>query len=43
MTALVPPVAIDGAEPCMLPVPALGHHNRALRAEFGDQRPPLAR
>lgn len=43
MTALLPPVAIDGAEPCMLPVPALGQHNRALRAEFGDQRPPLAR
>lgn len=32
--ALLPPVSIVGSEALMLPVPALGEHNDALRQEF---------
>jgi len=35
MRALLPPVEVEGAEPLMRPVPALGEHNATLRAEFG--------
>jgi crotonobetainyl-CoA:carnitine CoA-transferase CaiB-like acyl-CoA transferase len=33
--ALLPPVEMAGEEPVMGPVPALGEHNEAVRAEFG--------
>jgi crotonobetainyl-CoA:carnitine CoA-transferase CaiB-like acyl-CoA transferase len=33
--ALLPPAEIEGAEPVMGRVPALGEHTAALRAEFG--------
>jgi len=33
--ALLPPAEIDGAEPVMGRVPALGEHTAAVRAEFG--------
>ena len=33
--ALLPPVEADGQEPVMGPVPALGEHTEAVRAEFG--------
>lgn len=33
--ALLPPVEISGTEPVMGPVPALGEHTAAIRAEFG--------
>jgi itaconate CoA-transferase len=33
--ALLPPVEVEGQEPVMGPVPALGEHTAALRAEFG--------
>jgi itaconate CoA-transferase len=36
--ALLPPVTVPGREPLMGPVPALGQHNEAIRAELG--RPP---
>ena len=38
--ALLPPVTVPGREPVMGPVPALGQHNEAIRAEFGrpDER-----
>ncbi|GAA1977072.1 CaiB/BaiF CoA-transferase family protein [Amycolatopsis minnesotensis] len=32
--ALLPPVEVDGREPAMGPVPALGQHTAAIRAEF---------
>jgi itaconate CoA-transferase len=38
--ALLPPVTVPGREPLMGPVPALGQHNEAIRAELG--RPPEA-
>jgi itaconate CoA-transferase len=34
-SALLPPADIDGVEPVMRPVPALGEHTAAIRAEFG--------
>ena len=37
--ALLPPVTIAGREPAMGPVPALGAHNDALRAEFTPRLP----
>jgi crotonobetainyl-CoA:carnitine CoA-transferase CaiB-like acyl-CoA transferase len=33
--ALLPPVEVAGQEPVMGPVPALGEHTEAVRAEFG--------
>jgi crotonobetainyl-CoA:carnitine CoA-transferase CaiB-like acyl-CoA transferase len=36
--ALLPPVTVAGREPAMKPVPALGEHNVALRAEFSAER-----
>ena len=33
--ALLPPVEVAGQEPVMGPVPALGEHTEAIRAEFG--------
>ena len=33
--ALLPPVQVDGQAPVMGPVPALGEHTAAIRAEFG--------
>jgi itaconate CoA-transferase len=33
--AFLPPVAVTGQEPAMGPVPALGEHTAAVRAEFG--------
>jgi crotonobetainyl-CoA:carnitine CoA-transferase CaiB-like acyl-CoA transferase len=33
--ALLPPVEMSGVEPAMGPVPALGEHTEAVRAEFG--------
>ena len=33
--ALLPPVTVPGREPLMGPVPALGQHNQAIRAELG--------
>jgi itaconate CoA-transferase len=33
--ALLPPVEMAGVEPVMGPVPALGEHTEAIRAEFG--------
>jgi itaconate CoA-transferase len=33
--ALLPPVEMSGVEPVMGPVPALGEHTAAIRAEFG--------
>jgi itaconate CoA-transferase len=33
--ALLPPVEMSGVEPVMGPVPALGEHTSAIRAEFG--------
>ncbi len=35
---LVPPVTITGRDMAMGPVPALGQHTDAIRAEFGTQR-----
>ncbi|MFD5092446.1 CaiB/BaiF CoA transferase family protein [Amycolatopsis thailandensis] len=35
LEALLPPVEVAGREPVMGPVPALGVHNEAIRAEFG--------
>ncbi|MFC9251377.1 CaiB/BaiF CoA transferase family protein [Amycolatopsis thailandensis] len=35
LEALLPPVEVAGREPVMGPVPALGAHNEAIRAEFG--------
>lgn len=35
MRALLPPVEVAGREPVMAPVPEVGQHNDALRAEFG--------
>lgn len=39
---LAPPAIVDGQRTRMRPVPALGQHDAALRAEFGD-RSPLSR
>ena len=36
IAALLPPADIEGAEPAMGRVPALGEHTAALRAEFGN-------
>jgi itaconate CoA-transferase len=36
--ALLPPVDLDEVEPVLGPVPRLGEHNDALRAEFGFRR-----
>jgi crotonobetainyl-CoA:carnitine CoA-transferase CaiB-like acyl-CoA transferase len=35
MSALLPPVEVSGRVPAMGPVPALGEHTQAIRAEFG--------
>lgn len=37
--ALLPPVEMSGVDPVMGPVPALGEHTAAIRAEFGSRRP----
>ena len=34
---LAPPVIVDGERPHLKPVPALGQHDAALRAEFGSR------
>ncbi|WP_181776069.1 CaiB/BaiF CoA transferase family protein [Amycolatopsis pittospori] len=39
LEALLPPVEVEGQEPVMGPVPALGAHNDAIRAEFGEGIP----
>jgi crotonobetainyl-CoA:carnitine CoA-transferase CaiB-like acyl-CoA transferase len=41
--ALLPPVQIAGQQPVMRAVPALGEHNKAIRAEFGAATPASAR
>ncbi|MFY9775221.1 MAG: CoA transferase, partial [Trebonia sp.] len=33
--ALLPPVEVAGQDPVLGPVPALGEHTTAIRAEFG--------
>ena len=33
--ALLPPVEVDGQDPVLGSVPALGEHTAAIRAEFG--------
>lgn len=38
ISAMLPPVSIDGQEPRMGDVPSLGEHNAALRAEFATDR-----
>ncbi|MEU8417720.1 CaiB/BaiF CoA-transferase family protein [Amycolatopsis japonica] len=38
LEALLPPVEVDGREPVMGPVPALGAHNESIRAEFGARQ-----
>ncbi|HEY2239358.1 MAG TPA: CaiB/BaiF CoA-transferase family protein [Streptosporangiaceae bacterium] len=38
--ALLPPVTVPGREPLMGPVPALGQHNEAIRAELGLPQSP---
>jgi itaconate CoA-transferase len=40
--ALLPPVDIAGQQPVMGPVPALGEHTEAVRAEFGKTAQPGA-
>jgi itaconate CoA-transferase len=35
LRALVPPIALDGADPVMGPVPALGQHTDAILEELG--------
>lgn len=37
--ALLPPVEVAGADPVLGPVPALGEHTAAIRAEFGTDPP----
>jgi itaconate CoA-transferase len=37
--ALLPPVEVAGTDPVMGPVPALGEHTAAVRAEFGQPEP----
>jgi itaconate CoA-transferase len=41
--ALLPPVETEGVEPLMGPVPALGEHTAALRAEFAHTEPDRER
>ncbi|TNC25716.1 CaiB/BaiF CoA transferase family protein [Amycolatopsis alkalitolerans] len=38
MHALLPPVEVEGREPVMGAVPALGQHTDAIRAEFGGRK-----
>ena len=38
LRGLLPPVTVHGREAPMRPVPALGEHSAALRAEFGDRQ-----
>ncbi len=38
---MAPPVIVDGARASLGPVPALGEHDAALRAEFGRAEPRL--
>ncbi|AGM07503.1 CaiB/BaiF CoA transferase family protein [Amycolatopsis keratiniphila] len=38
LEALLPPVEVDGREPAMGPVPALGAQNESIRAEFGARQ-----
>lgn len=40
--ALLPPVTVAGREPRMGPVPRLGQHNEAIRAEFAVEREGVA-
>lgn len=40
---LAPPVLLDGRRPSLGRVPALGEHNRSLRAEFGGSGSPDSR
>ena len=37
--ALLPPVEVTGGDPVMGPVPALGEHTAAVRAEYGQPEP----
>jgi itaconate CoA-transferase len=41
--ALVPPVRLDGVEPVMNPIPALGQHSAAILAELGFDPDTIAR
>ena len=41
--ALVPPVRMDGVEPVMDPIPALGEHSAAILAELGFDAATIAR
>jgi itaconate CoA-transferase len=41
--ALVPPVRLDGVEPVMNPIPALGQHSTAILAELGFDPDTIAR
>jgi itaconate CoA-transferase len=43
LRALVPPVRIDGVEPVMGPVPALGEHGEAILGEIGFDPGTIAR
>ena len=38
LRALVPPIALDGPEPAMGPIPALGEHTDAILQELGLRR-----
>jgi itaconate CoA-transferase len=40
LRCMLPPVTVSGREAAMRPIPALGQHTRALRAEFGRQQAP---
>jgi crotonobetainyl-CoA:carnitine CoA-transferase CaiB-like acyl-CoA transferase len=43
LRALRPPVTLDGAEPAMGAVPALGEHSDAILGELGFSRETIAR
>ena len=43
LRALVPPARIDGVEPVMGPIPALGEHRQAILEELGFDRATIAR
>ncbi|MCU1505627.1 MAG: hypothetical protein JWP05_596, partial [Microbacteriaceae bacterium] len=36
--ALLPAISIDGVEPRMDPIPSLGEHSQAIRAELAEAR-----
>jgi itaconate CoA-transferase len=43
LRALVPPAHIDGVDPVMGPVPALGEHRQGILEELGFGRDTIAR